>query len=75
MSDNEVGAVIEGLGCEWEAGERLPALAVVLLKTIEPDGTVGLSVVPSEGCDWVNRVGLLQAALNSELRDLSSEQK
>jgi hypothetical protein len=60
-------------GARLRMGGGGAALAVVLLKTIEPDGTVGLSVVPSEGCDWVNRVGLLQAALNSELRDLIGE--
>ena len=52
--------------------DDLPAGAVVLLKIIEPDGAVRLQVSWSDGMSWLERRGMLAAALDGDgLDDLT----
>lgn len=69
-----IGPVIDGLGCEpiLEEGDLVDA-AVVVLKVVEPNGDVRLSVCWSEGMSWIERLGMLRAAERVELpRDAES---
>jgi hypothetical protein len=66
--DATLGQTIDGLGCTptFEAGD-LVADAVVLMKVIEPDGTVRLSITWSDGLGWIERLGMLRAAEHIDL--------
>jgi hypothetical protein len=70
----ELGQIIEGLGCEWEAKGRLIAGAVVLLKTVDDEGDVGMSLVCSDGMDWMTRLGMLAAAVHEEKKGFSTDE-
>lgn len=65
--EQHLGDRIDGLGCTTtlEDGDLI-AGAVVLLKVVEPDGTVRLSMTWSEGMAWTERLGMLHAALASD---------
>lgn len=69
MTDKQpLGPIIDGLGCEptLEDGD-LVAGAVVVLKVIEPNGNVRLSITWSDGLGWIERLGMLRAAERIEL--------
>lgn len=63
-----VGPLLDALGVEHhpEDGE-LVECAVVLLKVIDAEGSVSLRSLCSDGVSWIERIGLLQAALTVEL--------
>lgn len=66
-----IGDLIDSLGVEREDVEgELVAGAVVLLKTIDPDGRVGLSLLGSDGMSWVEKIGMLRAAEQIEISDM-----
>lgn len=72
MSDTpntpSLGQIIDGLGCTPNQDEGdLPAAAVVILKVIEPDGSVRLSVSWSDNLWWIERIGMLRAAEQFDL--------
>jgi hypothetical protein len=63
-----LGQIINGLGCDATIEEGdLVAAAVVVLKIVEPDGTVRLSTTWSDGLGWIERLGMLRAAERVEL--------
>ncbi|MBW3663559.1 MAG: hypothetical protein KY469_10705 [Actinobacteria bacterium] len=70
MSDDvvrHIGELIDSLGVETELdNDDLVAAAVVLLKVIEPDGQVRLSIAWSEGMSWLERVGMVAVAYHEE---------
>lgn len=76
MSDRNaqpIGEVIDGLGCATALREGdLAAAAVVIMKVIEPDGSVRLAVTWSDGMSWIERLGMLRAA---EHMDLPSDEQ
>ena len=58
------------MGCLASLREGdLVTAAVVVLKGIQPDGTVRLNSCWSDGLCWVDRIGMLRAAEASELPD------
>ena len=69
-----VAPIIEGLGITHtpEPGE-LVETAIVLMKTIDADGVVGLRLVYPPSSSWLERVGMLHAATNIETVDLRQE--
>jgi hypothetical protein len=62
-----IGQILDGLGVrqELEDGD-LVTDALVLTKLIDPAGVVQLGVSHSDGISWIERLGLLHAALQLE---------
>jgi hypothetical protein len=58
-----IGGVLDGLGitASLDAGE-LVAGAMVLLKVLQEDGRIRLSMVHSDGLGWIERAGMLRVA-------------
>lgn len=72
MSDDDakpIGDVLDALGIEAtldEAKGELAAGAVVLLKVIDADGDVRLSMAYSDGLSWIERAGMIHVAETME---------
>lgn len=63
-----LGQIIDGLGCDTTLEEGdLVAAAVVVMKVIEPNGNVRLSISWSDGLGWIERLGMLRAAERIDL--------
>jgi hypothetical protein len=76
MADEQprLGSIIDSLGCSPELKEHdLVDSAVVILKIVEPDGTVRLSTCWSENISWLERVGMIRSAEQREHRDTYDE--
>lgn len=58
-----IGSILDSLGitATREEGE-LVAGAVVLLKTVQPDGSVALEHCISDGLSWIEAIGMARAA-------------
>jgi hypothetical protein len=66
-----IGDVLDALGIEAtfdEAKGELAAGAIVLLKVIDEDGDVRLSMAYSDGLSWVERAGMIHIAELMEAR-------
>jgi hypothetical protein len=67
-SKDALGPIIDGLGCTPTLDQDdLVAAAVVVMKVIEPNGTVRLSISWSDGLGWIERLGMLRAAERIDL--------
>lgn len=63
MSDQPIGPVLDGLGTLVDLDEGdLVASAFVILKVVDKDGDVALSICSSEGLSWIEQNGLLFSA-------------
>lgn len=63
-----IGRLVDSLGVEHRPADgELVLGAVVLLKVMEPDGEVSMRSAWSPGLSWMERVGMHQAAAQSEL--------
>ena len=66
--------LLNALGVEYESDPgELVACAVVLLKVIDEDGDVGLKLRCSDGMSWVERLGMLSAAMHIEKEGICDE--
>ena len=74
MSDTQpIGQLLDNLGVAATiAPDDLPVAALVLLKVVDADGGVRLSLAYSDGMDWITRLGMLTAATASETPDPSA---
>lgn len=69
-----IGDIIDSLGVRSTPKEGdLVSGAVVLLKVVEPDGGVRMSVTWSEGMSWLERAGMLRVAELLESADQEKE--
>lgn len=67
MSDQPLGNLIDSLGVTHDPEEgELVASAVVILKTVDADGEVGMRLAWSDGLSWIERLGMLHASLALE---------
>lgn len=66
--NQDVGQILNGLGVTAESlsGDELVSDALVLMKVIAPDGSVTLLHAYSEGMSWIERLGMLHAAVAIE---------
>ncbi|MFK8844690.1 hypothetical protein [Streptomyces sp. Ac-502] len=64
MADQKIGQLLDNLGvtADLEADD-MPTDALVLIKAVQPDGGVAISIGKSETLDWVGQLGLLHGAL------------
>jgi len=72
MTDSQrpqpLGRLVDSLGVEHRPHEgELVLGAVVLLKVMEPDGEVSMRSAWSPGLSWMERVGMHQAAVQTDL--------
>jgi hypothetical protein len=62
-AEQPIGKVLDGLGITANIEpDALVAGAIVLLKTLLPNGDTRLSVAHSEGLGWIERSGMLHLA-------------
>ena len=68
--EQPIGDILDGLGivATVEPG-TLVASAIVILKTVLPDGQTRLSVAYSDGLGWIERAGMLHVAASVDLAD------
>lgn len=76
MSDTQpIGQLLDNLGVAAAiAPDDLPVAALVLIKVVDIEGGVRLSLAYSDGMDWITRLGILTAATASETPDPSAWQ-
>ena len=76
MSDTQpIGQLLDNLGVAAAiAPDDLPVAALVLIKVVDIEGGVRLSLAYSDGMDWITRLGMLTAATASETPDPSAWQ-
>ena len=69
MSDAQpLGRLVDSLGVEHRPEEgELVLGAVVLMKVMETDGTISMRSAWSPGLSWMERVGMHQAAAQTDL--------
>lgn len=70
MSDDArpIGDVLDGIGIKATVADgELVAGALVLLKVIDNDGDVRLSMACSDGLGWIERAGMLRIAESMEI--------
>lgn len=68
-----IGDLLDSLGIEATLNaDELAGGAVVILKVIQADGEVRLSMAYSDGLGWIERVGMLRVAESLETTDLSA---
>ena len=69
-----IGNLLDSLGVDHAPDDgELVTDAVVLLKVIHDDGTVGLRIRHSPGMSWLERYGMLAVAAKTEVEDLREQ--
>lgn len=69
-----LGPIIDGLGITHTPDDgELISDAIVILRTIDEDGRVGLRMAYPQSSSWVERIGMYRVALHSELVDLGQD--
>ncbi len=64
MADHRIGQTIDALGVTADLDdEDMVTDCVVLLKVLQPDGSIAMSIGTTDSTDWINRSGLLHSAL------------
>lgn len=73
MPTQPIGDRLDGMAVTASLDESdLVAAAVVVLKVVDADGGVRLSVAWSDGMSWIERLGMLHAAELCERPDQSN---
>lgn len=68
-----VGELVDTLGVDYSLPEgSLAAGAVVLLKVIDAEGGVTLSICNSDGLSWIEKIGMLNAAAAIEMGNIET---
>lgn len=66
-----IGDLVDSLGITHSPDEgELVSDAIVLLKVTDPDGQLGLRFLRSDGLSWIEAIGILRVAEQTELDDL-----
>lgn len=65
MPDQPIGQLLDTLGVTAELDDGdLVTDALVILKILQPDGSIALSIGATDTRDWINQTGLLRAAID-----------
>jgi hypothetical protein len=63
MTEQAIGPILDGLGTTIALDDGdLVASALVIVKVIDSDGEVSLSLASSDGLSWIDQNGLLTSA-------------
>lgn len=63
MSEQPIGPILDGLGLTIDLADgELIDSAVVIVKTVTPDGSVAVDIANSAGMDWLGQLALITAA-------------
>lgn len=65
---HDLGQIVNALGCSAASlnEDAMISDVVVLCKTVQPDGTVTMLTSFSDGMSWIERLGMLHAAIGIE---------
>ncbi|MGH3584751.1 MAG: hypothetical protein ACRDQ0_00345 [Pseudonocardia sp.] len=65
MPDLQVGQLLDSLSVTADLNEDdLVTDALVILKILQPDGSIAMSIGTTDTRDWIGQTGLLRAALD-----------
>lgn len=65
MADQQIGQLLDTLGVTADLDDGdLVTDALVILKILQPDGSIALSIGATDTRDWINQTGLLRAAID-----------
>ncbi|MDQ0791978.1 hypothetical protein [Streptomyces sp. B1I3] len=65
MADQQIGQLLDSLGvtADLDDGDYVTD-ALVILKVLQPDGSIALSIGATDTRDWINQTGLLRSAID-----------
>lgn len=71
----DIASHLTNLGVEFcdLPEDALLSDAIVIVKYVETDGTVGMRVAMNPASSWIERIGMLRVALNAEEADIGTE--
>ncbi|MFE9777711.1 hypothetical protein ACFYPA_06090 [Streptomyces sp. NPDC005775] len=65
MADQPIGQLLDSLGVTADLDDGdLVTDALVILKVLQPDGSIALSTGATDTRDWINQTGLLRSAID-----------
>lgn len=65
MADRQIGQLLDSLNVTADLDDGdLVTDALVILKILQPDGSIAMSIGSTDTRDWVNQTGLLRAAVD-----------
>jgi hypothetical protein len=64
MADQRIGQTVDALGVTADLDdEDMVTDCIVLLKVLQADGSIAMSIGTTDTTDWINQKGLLHSAL------------
>ncbi|MFF8784823.1 hypothetical protein [Streptomyces sp. NPDC015125] len=64
MTDQKIGQAVDALGVTADLDdEDMVVDCIVLLKVLQADGSIAMSIGTTDTTDWINQKGLLHSAL------------
>jgi hypothetical protein len=64
MAEQRIGSALDALGVSADLDDTdMVADALVILKVVQDDGSIALSIGATDSRDWISQSGLLHAAL------------
>ncbi|MEV7466121.1 hypothetical protein AB0O20_06350 [Streptomyces kronopolitis] len=64
MTDQKIGQAVDALGVTADLDdEDMVVDCIVLLKVLQPDGSIAMSIGVTDSTDWINQKGLIRSAL------------
>lgn len=65
MADQQIGQLLDTLGVTADLDDGdLVTDALAILKVLQPDGSIALSIGATDTRDWINQAGLLRSAID-----------
>lgn len=64
MAEQKIGQLLDTLGVTTELDEDdMVSEVFAILKVVQADGSIAISIATTDSLDWINRSGLLHSAL------------
>jgi len=65
VPDRQIGQLLDSLNVTADLDDGdLVTDALVILKILQPDGSIAMSIGSTDTRDWINQTGLLRAAVD-----------